>query len=357
MKSERLRTRAAACFVLAAVIGAAWADELIQREISRLKLRSEALVKGSRVTLADVLLATKADPRLMSEISDTPLLTGLTPPMRTRVTHAQVTEALVQAGVNMSRVLIGGSLSCAVELERLERERPEVRPGQQPGVNGAGKSAGEGATLAALLNDHIAAEFASLGGEPQVEFERGAESFIKLTSPPFDFSIRSPRSRRLGVREMTVIIRRDGRVQRTVRIGVSIRLSRRVVVAAKALNVGTFVRRQDLELEERIFDRLADAGLRDFSSLIGKQIKRYIPVSRQVTDADVKSVDLVKRSRPVTVLGAGGNISVRLTGVALDSGDLGDSVRVRIGDSRKDRRVLRGVVTGVGTVRLEGGAP
>lgn len=357
MKTERLGARAAGCLVLATVISAASADELVQRDISRLKLRSEVLVRGSRVTLADVLLATKADPRLMSEISDTAVLSGLTPPMRTRVTHAQVTEALAKAGVNMSRVLIGGSLSCAVELEPLERSRPIVRPGGQPTVEGADRSIGTGATLAALLKEHIAAEFASLGGEPQVEFERGAESFIELTSPPFDFSIRSPRSRRLGVREMIVIIRRDGRVQRTVRIGVRIRLARRVVVAAKALNVGKFVRRQDLKLEERIFDRLADAGLNDFSSLIGKQIKRYIPVSRQVTDADVKSVDLVKRSRPVTVVGASGNISVRLTGVALDSGDLGDSVRVRIGDSRKDRRVLRGVVTGVGTVRLEGGAP
>jgi flagella basal body P-ring formation protein FlgA len=50
-------------------------------------------------------------------------------------------------------------------------------------------------------------------------------------------------------------------------------------------------------------------------------------------------------------------VHVQLSGVALDSGHFGDSVRVRLGDTRKSRTVLRGVVTGVGTVNVaeEGG--
>jgi len=43
---------------------------------------------------------------------------------------------------------------------------------------------------------------------------------------------------------------------------------------------------------------------------------------------------------------------VRLTGMALDSGGYGDTVRIRMGDTRGERQLLRGVVTGLGTVRL-----
>ncbi|MCH7870066.1 MAG: flagellar basal body P-ring formation protein FlgA [Planctomycetes bacterium] len=356
MRRERLKEAAVAILVLTASASVGFADELIQREVSKLKLRAETNVIGRIVTVSDLLIAAQADPRLISEISDTKVFTQVGQAARAEITHAQVVDALVEAGVNMSRVLISGSLSCRVTFEPAAKTSPPQPDAAKP-TDAPGTPSTNAATLADLLDDHIAAEFVSQGGTPLVEFERGAKTFLELTSPPFDFSIRSPRRRRLGLREAHVIISRDGRVQRTVRIAANVRLAMPVLVAARPLNAGAFVRRDDLVLEQRIFERLAAVGSNDINALIGKQLKKFIPESGRITQADVKSVDLVKRSRPVTVLGGGGNISVRLTGVALDSGDMGDSVRVRIGDSRKDRRTLRGIVTGVGTVRLEGGTP
>ena len=71
-----------------------------------------------------------------------------------------------------------------------------------------------------------------------------------------------------------------------------------------------------------------------------------------VQPGDLTMVDLVKRSRPVTLVGGSAGVQAQLTGYAMDAGGLGESVRVRIGNLRNDRRIVRGIVTGLGTVRL-----
>ena len=70
-----------------------------------------------------------------------------------------------------------------------------------------------------------------------------------------------------------------------------------------------------------------------------------------IRPGNLKSVDLVRRSQPVTVVG-GESVSIRLNGEALDSGGYGETIRVRVGNSRSNRREVRAMITGVGTVRL-----
>jgi len=71
-----------------------------------------------------------------------------------------------------------------------------------------------------------------------------------------------------------------------------------------------------------------------------------------VRRGDLKAVDLVRASRPVTVLGGAAGISAQVTGTAVDSGTYGDTVWVRLGNAPRDRRTVRGVVEGIATVRL-----
>ncbi len=357
-------------------------DELIRIEVSTLRLRPEVVVEGSAVTLADVVISDEVDPRLTARFGEILLADELDGGGAT-IRHQQIIEALERAGVNMARVLLGGSLACNVRCEppagaaaQASTPAPFVDPSRADAAAGgtlgsaamapafaddaheavdAATSSGR-RTLAEHVREHIATDIASLGGSPQVEFERGAEDLLGLSSPTFEFDVRSTGGRQLGLREATVMIRRDGKLQRTARIRCNVRLIKPVVVAARPLNVGTFIRAEDLRAEERIFDRADAAGESDVRGLVGKQLRRFVPANEMVGAADVKSADLVKRSRPVTVVGSGGGVSLQLTGVALDSGDLGDSIRVRIGEDRTDRRILRGVVTGLGTVRIaEGG--
>ena len=337
-----------------ALAGTAAAD-LIQKDVSRLKLRPQACVRGEAVTLSDVLDFSQADPRLPAEIGDRPIVADLVAPAAMEITHDQVVDRLEELGVNLARVLVSGALSCRVALEPTAAEVAAHDAVQEPPLMRRRSSEAGGATLANVLQTRIEDELASTGGTVEVEFERAGQEFLELTTPPFDFSIRGNRGQKLGLQEFSVTLRRDGRVQRTVRIGARVKLVKQVLVAIKPLNVGAYIKHDSLEYATRIFSEGDDLGIDHPEQIIGQRVKNFVPVGQMVRAGDFKSVDLVKRSQPVTVIGSvdgSAGVSMRITGDALDSGGYGDTIRVRLGDSRENHREVRGVVSGVGTVRL-----
>jgi flagella basal body P-ring formation protein FlgA len=344
--------------LLSATLAGTAVAELIEKDVSRLKLRPQACVRGDTVTLADVLDFTLADPRLPAEIGDQPVKANLVAPAATEITHDQVVDRLQELRVNLARVLVSGAVSCRVTLEpatvkaEVLDSTPHPAPIRQP-VDPA-----NGMTLACLLQAQIEQELASAGGTLEVEFERAGQEFLELTTPPFDFSIRGDRGQKLGLREFSVTLRREGRTQRTVRIGARVKLVKQVLVAAKPLNVGAYVKQDSLECATRVFADGDDLGIDHPEQVIGQRVKNFVPIGQMVRVGDFKSVDLVKRSQPVTVVGSvsgGEGVSMRITGDALDSGEYGDTIRVRLGDSRENYREVRGVVSGVGIVRLVDG--
>lgn len=349
------------CLILIVVMSAtAAASDLVAQESSRLKLRARVEVCGEIVRLADVLDFSEADPRLREAIGDQALWTeSPSAPARTLATHDQVCRRLSELGVNMSRVLVTGALSCQVNInprvvETANRagtggENPLLRP--RPQINGT-------TTLADRLREYIEDELQERNGTIEIEFEHAGREFLDLTEPPFAFTIRAERGRRLGLREFRVTLIKEGRVQRTVVLGARVRFSKQVLVAAKPLNVGSYVRRDSVELGHRIFTQDEDFGIEHPEQVVGQKVKNFVPVGQMVRAGDLKTVDLVRRSQPVTVIGGDvgpGEVSIRLTGDALDSGGYGDVVRVRLGDNRKNYREIRGTVVGVGAVRLNEG--
>ncbi len=352
-----MRTLLNISLLFVAMAGTAAAD-LIEKDVSLLRLRPQAGVCGDAVTLADVMDFTQADPRLLTEIGDRPVMVELKAPAATEITHDQIVERLEELGVNLARVLVSGALSCRVTLEPVAAEAPPPDTALEPPLVRRRTSEAGGTTLADVLQARIENELSSAGGAVEVEFELAGQEFLELTTPPFDFSIRGQRGQKLGLREFRVTLRRDGRTQRTVRIGARTKLVKQVLVAAKPLNIGAYVKSGSLDYATRIFTSGADLGIDHPEQVIGQRVKNFVPVGQMVHAGDFKSVDLVKRSQPVTVIGSvadSAGVSVRITGDALDSGGYGDTIRVRLGDSRATHREVRGVVSGVGLVRLTDG--
>lgn len=334
------------------------AADLIEKSVSQLRLRPQVAVRGDAVTLADVVDFTRADPRLLSEIGDQPVMIDLRAPAVTEITHDQVVDRLEELGVNLARVLVSGSLACRVTLEPLDPQAARPGAAPEPPPLRRQTSAGGSMTLAEVLQAQVEDELASAGGAVEVEFELAGEEFLELTTPPFDFSVRGNHGSKLGLREFSVTIRRDGRTQRTVKIAARVKLVKQVLVAARPLNIGGYVKRSSLDYATRIFTSGDELGLDHPEQVIGQRVKSFVPAGQMVRRSDFQSVDLVKRSQPVTVIGSvadSGAVSVRITGDALDSGGYGDMIRVRLGDSRATQREVRGVVSGVGLVRLTDG--
>jgi flagella basal body P-ring formation protein FlgA len=329
--------------------------------VNVIRIRPTAMVRGDTLTLGDVLWLAQCEPQLCEQIAGQPLDSALRAPAKLVVTHAQVVGRLDELGVNLSRLLVGGALECEVTLERPAADGaaadgadaaeaddgPLLRTASDPETNGT--------TLADSIRTKVRGEFAQDGGAAEIEFERAGREFLELTSPPWDFEIAAAGggdAGKTGLREFRVTIRRDGRFQRSAEVFAQVRLVQRVVVAKRPLGIGNYIKREDLELQTRIFDRAESGGTTNPDALVGQQVKRFVPEGQLVRSADVKPVDLVQRSRPVSILGSDAHVQLRMTGIALDSGSYGDTVRVRIGDSRKQTRELRGVVTGAGKVQL-----
>lgn len=348
-----MRTPSVTILMLLAAAGGAAGDDPVEPAVSLLRLRPHAVVAGPAVTLGDVLDFTAADERLTALVGGRALRASGSGDALV-ITHAQVVAELAQLGVNMARVLVSGAARCEVRVEPpappLDGRRPAVAP--QGGEAPLLREPADDGSLGARIRAFVQNECAALGGRVEIEFERASADLLKLTSPPWEFSLRSGDRERLGTREFVVTIRRDGQTQRTVRLTGRVRLVRAVIVARQPLNRGSYVRPDDLALETRVFERDGEVGVDRPQALVGCQVAQFVPAGQMVRRADVKPADMVARSQRVTVLHGGAGVRVNLSGVALDAGTYGDTVRVRIGDSRQDRRIVRGVVSEFGVVKL-----
>ncbi len=322
-------------------------------EVNRLKLRPHAVVFDAQATLGDVLVLSDADGALLEAIANVPLEAPPRVDGRQKVTHQQIVRQLDALGVNLARVLVSGAWECEILYRKPARLRQARDTAPLIRKTGAASHDTTERTLAEQLRRYVQRELAELGGTAEIEFERSGQEFLSLTTPPWDFNITGSGRDLLGLREFRVVIRRDGRTQRIARIFAHVRMKRQVVVATRPLSIGNNIAHDDVKLESRVFDAGDDYGLASVTEAIGQQVEQFVPAGAMVAQNAIKAVDLVQRSRPVTVLGAGDGVQIRLTGTALDSGGFGDSVRVRLGNSRGNRRMLRGVVSGLATVRIE----
>lgn len=360
--------------LIAAVVTAAAAGQVRNAEprpaaetapVITLRLRPTASAGTALPTLAEVLDLSSADEALLAQLADQPVFAKAPAGAEATVTHAQIAQRLRDLRVNPARVLLGGAALCRITLPLPQQPDEPTRAREQSATGAAERARDESATaesasettLAARLRQHVLDELRSGGGTVDVAFERAGTEFLELTSPPWDFAIRSVGSEKLGARELSVTLRRNGRVERALRIGVRVTVVRPVVVARRPLNAGATIRADDLALEERLFDGRNEPGAEAIEPLVGQQVRKFVPAGSMVRPADLQQVDLVKRSRPVTVLSDAGGVQLRVSGVALDSGTFGDTVRVRLGEGRREAREIRCQVTGVGTVRMLSAGP
>ncbi len=323
-------------------------------EMNVLRLRPQVQVRAKAVRAIDVLEPLRADSDLRRLLADATLAEAPDGPAPLRLGIDEVRERLIELGVNPARILLRGSDACvitfAVPLETRHEPPRTASDGAHDRTGGRGRAHAT-MTLAQRLRAYVQQELAGLHGEVEIEFELAGREVLDLTTPPFEFQIRPLDRGRLGLRRFSVTIRRDGRRLRQVRLAVRVRLVRDVLVAARPLNVGTVIEADALELAKREFVGDEPLGFQDPQRLIGQQVRRFIPAGQMLRPGDLKAADLVRRGRPVTVV-QDGAVRLRVAGIALDSGTYGALVRVQLGTNRRQRRVVRGEVVGVATVRL-----
>lgn len=122
-----------------------------------------------------------------------------------------------------------------------------------------------------------------------------------------------------------------------------------IPVVNRRLSRGDIIRNNDIEwidVRERTMRR---GYVQDESQIIGMAAKRYIAAKTPLTTAQLQRPRLVAKGGLVTISLISGMMRLTTQGRALETGSLGDVIRVKNGKSKK---VIEAKVTGAGNVKV-----
>ncbi|WP_342361518.1 flagellar basal body P-ring formation chaperone FlgA [Terrarubrum flagellatum] len=126
-----------------------------------------------------------------------------------------------------------------------------------------------------------------------------------------------------------------------------------VPILTRAVQRGDVVRAEDISIERRDRDTFGDETPLTPSLVAGRVARSALRSGIVLRDRDLVKPLLVDRGAPVTMTLDSGALQLTLKGKAVDQGSLGDLVGVQ---NLNSKRVVQGIVTGAGTVRVDPGA-
>lgn len=153
---------------------------------------------------------------------------------------------------------------------------------------------------------------------------------------------------RSGSRQ-TVGIRCRGSAPWTIYVSADIDSYAEVYRLRRGLRRGERLGEQDVELVEMNIGNLGQGYITDPAMLMGMELRRPGRAGEVLTPTMLAPPELVRRGQTVVVFAGTGSTQVSMQGEALDSGALGDRIRVRNGRSQ---RIVEGAVVGENRVEV-----
>lgn len=221
-------------------------------------------------------------------------------------------------------------------------------------ASSVGSSAAERHSLAALhaaVIDFVSAEHASDAAlqvmpdalDPRLRLSRCADVLEAFWAPG---------SARTG--QVSVGLRCPSERPWTLYVPTRVELRQQVLVAARALVRGQRLTAQDLRLEERDVGALRDGAIHDPTQVTGYLMTRPLAAGRILSASALAAPMLVERGRPVRIALDAHGVYITMSGLAMDNGALGETVRVR---NPASQRIVEGVVVGPAQIRVRHLAP
>lgn len=134
-----------------------------------------------------------------------------------------------------------------------------------------------------------------------------------------------------------------------IHVPVIVRLFREVLVAAERLSRNTLLSTSHVMLSERDLSRIRPNFLHSSADAVGKSLRRSVSQGTVITQGMLQEQELIKRGDSVIIVATKKGLSVRMPGVALMSGTLGNQIKVR---NVHSRRIVKGWITAAGEIRV-----
>jgi flagella basal body P-ring formation protein FlgA len=147
--------------------------------------------------------------------------------------------------------------------------------------------------------------------------------------------VRDAAPQRRMVAEVHVLL--DGKLQRSVPVSFEVRATAQAWVAAREMRAGQVIAEADVRREAAELPALHGATLPP--AVIGQRLVRDASAGQAIASTLVQRVALVSRQDEVSVEMRSGAVQLTSRGVALSDGELGQRVRVQVGDQKLTARV------------------
>lgn len=175
---------------------------------------------------------------------------------------------------------------------------------------------------------------------PAEDLVIGQISFDSLpTLPPGQATVEvsaSPRERFLGEVKVTLLFRVDGKDAATMRVVGKVERYCEVIHSVRAMKRDEVVTEADIQAVRINLTSRPDRYLLEPDHVVGKRLVSSIGPNKPLTPRDLDQPHLIKRGDPVTILYQQDGIRLSTRGEARDKGGLGDRIRIRNLDSKRN---------------------
>ncbi len=147
----------------------------------------------------------------------------------------------------------------------------------------------------------------------------------------------------------SVNVRCEGATPWSIFVPVMIREKRTVVVATRSLAPGQQLQAEDVTTQAVWVSDATTPYLESTAQAIGKQTQRLIPAGSPLPLQALRSPRAIRRGATVTLALERGPLAIRVGGVALQDGVLGERIQAR---NNSSRRVVEGILAENGVVQV-----
>ena len=124
-----------------------------------------------------------------------------------------------------------------------------------------------------------------------------------------------------------------------------------IPVAARYIKFGEIIQQSDLTTKKIRLDKITKNYLTELEEVVGMQTKKYIPVGKMFKNNEISSPKVIKNGDPVNIVYDSGIINLKTVGTAMDTGAVGDMIKVKNSSSGA---VLLGQIINKNTVKIGG---
>lgn len=149
---------------------------------------------------------------------------------------------------------------------------------------------------------------------------------------------------------VTVGVRCRGLAPWTLYVPVAIAARTSIVIVQGPLPRGTLLTAANVRLEQRALHELPPQSLASLDQVLGQELARAVSSATVATPSLLQMRDMVSKGQDVVILAQGANIQVKMAGVALQKGQLGERINVQNSSSG---RTVQAVILDGATVQVQ----